>query len=91
MKPHTSPDERDRRKVQGVSVRANRKPISRGDIAWSYCGVVLSVIWYVFKGSDDVTHLFWALGFFVYATGQKIIREIRLKDAATPNPYRSQA
>jgi hypothetical protein len=60
-----------------VSERTKLKPISRGDIAWTYCGSALAVIWYVFKGADDVIYLFWALAFFIYATGQKIVQEIR--------------
>lgn len=72
-----------------MSIRTKFKPISRDGIAWTYCGTAFSVIWYVLKGSDDNIYLFWALVFFVYATGQKIIREIRLKEAE--NPYRSQA
>lgn len=47
------------------------------DIAWTYCGVAIAVIWYVFKGSDDIIYLFWAMAFFVHATAQRIIREVR--------------
>lgn len=63
-----------------MSTKAKPKAPTRDDIAWTYCGVALSVIWYVLKGSDDVIYLFWALAFFVYATGQRVIREIRLKE-----------
>lgn len=65
-----------------MSISTKLNPISRDDIVWTYCGAGLSIIWYVLKGSEDNIYLFWALAFLIYATGQKIIREIQLKDAA---------
>lgn len=58
-------------------MKAKSKVPTLDDIAWTYCGVALAVIWYVLKGSDDVIYLFWAMAFFVHATAQHVIRAVR--------------
>lgn len=66
----------------GVPPRMNttesKTPTPRG-IAFIYCCAALALIWYVLKGADDLIYLFWALGLIVHATGQSIIRTIRIE------------
>lgn len=63
---------------------AAERAVTSDVTAWTYCGVVIAVIWYVLKGSDDIIYLFWAMALFIHATAQRIIREIRLGDRPTP-------
>jgi hypothetical protein len=42
----------------------------------AYSASALALVWYVLKGGDDVIYLFWALIFFIHATGQRVSRSV---------------
>jgi hypothetical protein len=45
---------------------------AKGLTALIYAASAVALLWYGLKGGDEVIYLFWALVFFIHATGRRV-------------------